>query len=258
MKYCLNSRLSPKYLAQADEIKIDFRDRHSIPDLIEKYPEKTLILLPPIPYYNNAYDWKEISAWSLGTKGNFILSCARLQDASIAKERGIKFMLAVEANTYWDLKGMMELGAYAAYIGTPLFFNLKATKNFSIKLRIIPTIALNTALPHSSGIHGQWIRPEDVSLYEDYIDTFEFDSKDRKREQTLFDIYSKDQKWSTRLDILVEDLGSSAINRMIDPKVAKARLNCRQKCEEDGSCHICDNSLRLANPELIKKIYIEK
>ena len=39
MKFCLRNRQESIYLMKADEIKVDFRDRRSIPDLIEKYPE---------------------------------------------------------------------------------------------------------------------------------------------------------------------------------------------------------------------------
>ena len=44
MKVCLSNRQSAEYLAYADEIKFDMRDRNSILDVIEKYPDKTIIL----------------------------------------------------------------------------------------------------------------------------------------------------------------------------------------------------------------------
>ncbi len=45
MKFCLSSRQSKQYLEKADEIKVDFRDRNSIPDLAMDYPNKTIILV---------------------------------------------------------------------------------------------------------------------------------------------------------------------------------------------------------------------
>lgn len=44
MKYCLSSRQTAEYLAKADEIKVEYRDRESIIDLSNKYPNKTIIL----------------------------------------------------------------------------------------------------------------------------------------------------------------------------------------------------------------------
>lgn len=48
MKVCLSSRQSPAYLKKADEIKVEFRDRNSLPDIFDAYPEANVILeIPP-------------------------------------------------------------------------------------------------------------------------------------------------------------------------------------------------------------------
>jgi hypothetical protein len=48
MKVCLSSRQSPAYLERADEIKVEFRDRRSLPDLFDAYPNAYVILeIPP-------------------------------------------------------------------------------------------------------------------------------------------------------------------------------------------------------------------
>lgn len=59
MKYCLNSNLSAEYLQKADEIKVKYKDRHEIIDLIEKYPGKTIILT--MIGYDGIIDWDEIN-----------------------------------------------------------------------------------------------------------------------------------------------------------------------------------------------------
>ena len=135
-------------------------------------------------------------------------------------------------------------------LGIPLFFDLEPSLNLAIKLRAIPTIAYNHALPHSDGICGQWIRPEDVELYDKYIDILEFEPCDIAREQALFKAYAIDKYWSTRLDLLVRDLNSGAINRMIPPDLAQVRIGCRQRCMRGDACHLCRAYLKLANPDL--------
>ena len=45
MKFCLSARQNDAYLEKADEIKVDFRDRNVIPELADKYPGKTIILV---------------------------------------------------------------------------------------------------------------------------------------------------------------------------------------------------------------------
>ena len=44
MKYCLSARQPDSVLKKADEIKIELRDYRAIPDYIDKYPDKVLIL----------------------------------------------------------------------------------------------------------------------------------------------------------------------------------------------------------------------
>ena len=44
MKYCLSSRNEKKYLELASEIKVQYRDKNIIPDLLEDYPEANIIL----------------------------------------------------------------------------------------------------------------------------------------------------------------------------------------------------------------------
>ena len=249
MDYCLRSRLAPRYLAQAAEIKVDYRDRRSIPDVAHRYPDKTIVLFPG----DEEYDWTEIDRYNLLCNNNFILNVNSIDKALIAKDRGLRFMLNYEANSYWDLEGLQNLGAEYAYVGIPLFFDLEGTLDYKIKLRAIPTVAYNHTLPHEDGICGQWIRPEDVEKYEDYIQVLEFEPCEVAREQTLFKVYAEDKRWTTRLDILVQDLGSDAVNRMILPEVVETRLGCRQRCKNGAPCHMCYTALKLANPNLFPK-----
>ena len=252
MKYCLRSRLAPRYLRLADEIKVDYRDRRSIPDVYHTYG-KPIILFPPS--VDEAYDWEEIRRYALFLlcENNFILNVNFIGAAHEAKRQGIKFMINTEATSYWDLKGLEELGVEYAYVGIPLFFNLEPSLDMDIKLRTIPTVAYNHNLPHPDGVCGQWIRPEDVEWYEGYIEVFEFEHCEVAREQALYRTYAENKKWNTRLDILVEDLGSPAVNRLILPEVVQTRLICRQRCQAGGNCHLCYTALKLADPDLFPK-----
>ena len=56
--------------------------------------------------------------------------------------------------------------------------------------------------------------------------------------------------------MLVKDLDHPAVNRMIPPTLAEARISCGQKCMENGICHLCERTLNLANPELLRS-YLE-
>lgn len=252
MRYCLRSRLGARYLAKADEIRVDFRDIESIPDVYHRY-KKQIIFFPALN--GEEYDWKKLMNFDNLCEHNLIISCPTVNELIMAKEYGLRVMLATEAHCAWDLRAMIDLGCEYAYVGTPLFFDLPSVADLPIALRAIPTVSYNHRLPHTSGVCGQWIRPEDVEDYEDYIDVLEFEFCEVQREQTLFKVYAEDQQWSTRLDILVEDLGSPALNRLINPQLVNARLTCRQRCQADGMCHMCETAMKIASAEFVEQLH---
>jgi len=252
MNFCLRSRVSKKFLEKASEIRVDYRDKESIPDIYHEF-KKTIILFPALN--NEPYDWKEILNYIILCEGNLVISCPTQEIVNEAKDKKLRFMYATEARTEWELEGMEKEGAEYAYVGMPLFFNLPDIRDrHNIKLRTIPTVAYNHHYPHGDPACGQWIRPEDVEAYEDLIDVMEFEFCDVPREETLYKVYAIDQQWSTRMDILIDDINSNALNRYIDPSLIDARLTCGQRCYMGGHCHFCKTALKMASDDMIKKL----
>ena len=70
MKYCLSARQPDSVLKKADEIKIELRDYKAIPDYIEKFPDKTLILefVNELP---EQFNWNILTVYSEKMNGNF-------------------------------------------------------------------------------------------------------------------------------------------------------------------------------------------
>ena len=52
MGYCLSSSVAPRYLEEAAEIKIQYKDKEKMKKLSEKYPEATLAKLKTDCNYN--------------------------------------------------------------------------------------------------------------------------------------------------------------------------------------------------------------
>ena len=68
MKFCLSNRQNKEYLMKADQIKVQFRDRKSIPDLIMDYPGKEIIL----ETYNRAVEAGDKNVYFIdGTSFNY-------------------------------------------------------------------------------------------------------------------------------------------------------------------------------------------
>lgn len=78
MKVCLDARLSPEYLKQVDEIKVQQRDTGIIMDLIDKYPKATIVV--QIPAHTDELNWKDIRDWYILSRHQLILCLGNIED----------------------------------------------------------------------------------------------------------------------------------------------------------------------------------
>lgn len=249
MKYCLNSRQEAAYLQKADEIKVEFRDRDIISDLIEKYPGKDIILMC---YYNEITDWKKIEQWNILSRQHFIMCLSSISDAQECKARNIPFYFGYPVKTYYELRAMKDLGVRYVRLGEPLFFEMDMVRSIGVPVRVIPNIAYIDGFPRKDGVCGTWIRPEDLHLYEEYVETIEFEDTDVKREQALYRIYAEQKNWPGDLNLIITNLQYEGLNRIIVPDMAEKRLNCGQRCQKASNCKLCYRALSLAMPDKIR------
>jgi hypothetical protein len=255
MKYCLSARQSSEYLKKADEIRFEFRDRAAIPDYAEKYPKATFILdFSSLGLYEEI-DWKELADYNILTKQQLILCIRNTIEAELAKTNDIKFYFGYPVTTFYELNAMKNLGVSYARIGAPLFFQMDKVKNIGVPVRVVPNVAYVDGLPRADGVSGQWIRPENIDDYNDYVDAIDFEDCDIRKEQALFRIYAEQKEWLGDLGVIITNFNHSGVNRLIPPDMTKRRLTCGQRCQT-GPCNLCYRLLDLANPEKLKA-YLE-
>ena len=240
MNFCLSSRQTKEYLAQADQIKVASNDYKQVYDLIEQYPDKQIIL-------NCADQPKDaLKELAILSQNKLILCLFQISDINLAKELKLRYYLAFPALTVEQLRTYKNLGVCYALIDNELMHQLHYTKRIGIPIRAIPNISYLDGMPRENGVIGNWFRPEDVDEYSLYIDTIEFGTQPEKREQTLFRIYSKDKEWTGRLDRIVQDLNYPALNHNINSRDSLRRMNCGMTCAA-GSCTLCYDILKISN-----------
>lgn len=247
MKYCVNGRQPYSVLKKADEIKMNYVDKDKINDFIEQIPDKTIILdFPP-------YKEPEFDLWNMYNErlNSFYIGLHDLSRAHEFLENSIKWYWPYPITSFYELVKISVFKPSMVILGPPLSFDLKKVKDIigdcsirlccnSSGLPYIPTI------PGLIDIKGQWIRPEDVYLYEDYVDVLEFDETDLTREETLLHIYKDNKQWPGKIELLINGLNISVDNRGIPDEFAERRLNCGQKCLSGGLCKNCDLSFEFA------------
>lgn len=259
MKVCLSGRQDREFLKKADEIKLEYRDRRVITDFVKEYPG-TNIIVELMGVDNTEIDWDALKEYNILVNNKFYVSVFSASQARTAIKNGLKFYCGYPIESEYELNGWIAAGSEYIILGMPLFFDIKRMKEIygnKVKFRAVPNIAYLDGLPRENGINGHWIRPEDMQLYSNYIDVFEFIFKTLKQEKALYKRYIELQEWPGSLKTIIINFDAEGSNAMILPEVAKARLSCRQKCTQNGKCRICYHAVALANPDKIKT-YVEE
>ena len=105
-----------------------------------------------------------------------------------------------------------------------------------------------------------FIRPEDMELYEKYVDTFEFfiGEYDYYKLNTLYEVYAKTKRWFGKFNEIIVGYEGEEDNRTFAGQFGRRRVNCGKKCSKNipGSfCNICeriaDLSLKLQEKGLV-------
>lgn len=259
MKYCVSGRHQYSVLRKADEVRVKFEDKARIMDFIENIPDKTIIL--DMPNFDVDYD-----TWHMYDdkfEGGFYLALHILPRAQELNEQGIKWYWPYPITSFYELHEILALGPSYVMIGAPLSFDLdevvKVTKDVPIRM------TCNCARPvhlfagrDRSGLKGQWVRPEDVAVYESRVSVFEFDGVEDslQKEETLLRIYQENKEWPGNLNLLITHFNINVDNRAIDEDIGTKRMNCGQRCLRSGSCHFCENAILFA--EQVRKIHNER
>ena len=209
-------------------------------DFIEELPDKTYII--EIPNDENLIiNWELIQAFSQKVK--VICSLRNILMNIFCKEYNIDFYWAYPITTWFELNNLIELGVSYLYLTAPLSMDLPQVRHKTdIPIRMCPNIAYDAYVPAKNGICGQWVRPEDVPKYEQYVSTFEFLGVDLARERTMHHVYEENGNWPGNLNLLIKNLDFDIDNRVIDDDLIKQRMECGQRCMRDGKCHLCEKA----------------
>lgn len=168
-----------------------------------------------------------------------------------------------EIVTNWDkFNGFLSLAVTDIFIGEELAFSAKILSNRAKKngkaLRSFCNVC-ESSWDETSSIKTFFIRPEDLSLYENIIDTFEFYTEaDVHKINTLYQIYNIDKKWSGKLKEIIVGYNGEEDSRFIIPRFGERRLECGKDCAKglDSSCHICDRIVELSQTLKDQKIMV--
>lgn len=251
MYFCVKGRHPYSVLQKAGEIKFNYEDRDKILDLVEKYPEKSIILDVP----KDEADWK---LWTMYSEvfAEFHVALHDLNRAAEFNQNKIKWYWPYPITSFYELGMLVNLHPSYLLIGQPLTFDLAAVAKRSIDdctqtaipLRMTVNVAHPGYLPTygTHGICGQWVRPEDIDTYAQYITSFEFGEVDLKQEEVLLKIYQENKEWPGNLQLIIKNLNYNVDNRALPEDIGEKRMTCGQRCWRQGTCHFCVTAFMFA------------
>lgn len=259
------------WMNDAAEIIIDLIDFEShtesaLVDFIKEHPSQRIIILikdvakfwsnPDYPkIIKNLRDNTELKNWAVCFNETDVVEIYKietlLRDNYFINENvaTIDYFYKAAISNYEQLAWIIKMTKVSdIYITTPLAFSVQdltkmLKKVFSRKpfIRVYPNIC--QAMMSIPSLNTFFIRPEDVHLYEPYVDVMEIYATElthKKNADIYFDIYNKSKNWMGDLKEYLLDCKESINNLYIFKDFGEHRLNCGYKCVV-GKCNMCKN-----------------
>lgn len=244
MKYSLSYRVSPKYLAKANEIRIPYKAIERIGEFAEKYPNATLLLETDFTIPSE----QELQTAATLARGRLKARITNLEAADYYKSFNIPYIWSFSPKDLYELDALYKVGVSEIQVNSVFFFQM--SKQYRLPLRFNSTEAASSAIiPGVNTVVSPYMRPEDQKLYENRIDILELSAETPEKEEALFRIYAEEGKWPGRIDFIIP-IETDAVNRMIPPEFAQTRYDCALGCLRGVHCHLCERYFKMASPDL--------
>lgn len=259
MKYSLPFYTTNPHLNTVDEIMIKY-DADSEPSLIDFLDEhKNQRVILRISKNNKMksdnYHFLQSIVQNY-PKGNVIIRFDELN--SIGKEYALPHFFNYYCTDKEQARVLDKQGVTDIYITGNLCYQLvDLREEIKCNIRVFPNIA-QSSIETSNSYTKFFIRPEDIKIYEKYIDYIEFYTDDVKRAAGLYNIYCIQGKYEGALEEVIDGLPAFiAHNECIDPLFALERLRCRKACAYWSNCKLCEHWFNLAQTLYNKKYTIK-
>ena len=265
MKYCFSFYKRSKYMDAVDELTIYYSENTI--DLIkfaEKRPkEQRLIVavdIDSVMFYDNEKNGDnedtlnemfEIFSAAMEKHPNIafkILNC--YSNYVLFKDKKLPFFFDVRCSTWQNVVDVCNTGVTDIYATNELGFDIIEVSTYcharGVNVRTFPNVAQSSSYWGFIGMDEKYnddditkffIRPEDLAIYEDYIDVVEFFGS-LKDQDLVYEIY-KSGKWLGKLGQIILGVKKDIYNRELSSMFAIRRLNCKKRCNKTKceNCH---------------------
>lgn len=242
MNYCCNFQKHRSLENKVEEITIKYnKDNTHIVNFLNEHPNQKINVYVDSENESLFIRNKEIEkaqeyCFTIKVDEN----CSQLFFDTL-KASNVYFFSTLYARDWEDIHYLINLGVSEIYITEALGFDLERVSKYlhqrGIKIRVFPNVAQVKRENIIPNIKAFFIRPEDLSVYEKYIDVVEMWGD---KVEVFYDIYHTDKEWFGDLSEIISGLEPGLDSRFILPHFGERRIKCNRKCLSGESCSICE------------------
>jgi hypothetical protein len=230
----------------AGEIRCPYNQLGILFKYIQENPTKRyVVLLNDDSNYDKAIEQINI----LKDIAPYTISCGNPRLCGRLISEGYSAFVRYPVSDWETFTDLQDFGVSDIYIDGPLGFQADklALGKGTTKIRTSPTMSPNASFAPGRKYSSFYIRPEDLSYYNQAIDIIDFKEENKEREDALLKIYAR-RNSDQDVSLLYTGLPAGTPNSVFKTAFVEQRLNCRQRCRIPGySCHYCDNSFLIAD-----------
>lgn len=257
MKYCMRYNNRSRYLNTFDEVILRYEHKNStIIDHVQNYKQEQRVILDVQNFEGDILDCKDILIAAADHHSQIAIMGTRVQTAAM-KEIGLPWFYGEVVDSWDKLNGFIRQGISDVIVGNEFAFNMVSIssicKSVNVKVRVYPNVAQSNCAFVGKTITQFYIRPEDISFYEDYVDVVEFYGPLEKQD-VLYDIYTKG-RWLGNLKDLILGLKEDINNTIIAGCFGVLRVDCGKRCAYSNKCDVCNRFLNIDS--IIQEAYNE-
>lgn len=247
MKYCFlyNQKTEhSKYINEVDEWTIIYNSKDTtLLEFLEAHKDKRINL-----HFTEEVDLDFLNDLAKKFPNLYFELSMEYLSEILENKPEFHYFFDVLVNNWDTFIGLLHGGVTDIYIVENMGFELDKIAAMAhkegISIRAFPNVA-QSSWNSLNGLKKFFIRPEDVEVYEPYVDTFEFFGESEKMD-IYYKIYNKDKKWFGKLDEIILDFNSDIDNKYVIPRFAEKRISCEKKCLKGGKCNRCNRILELS------------
>lgn len=248
MKYAANFLKGIK-LDNFNEIIINYnnQDRELVNFIAKNEGKRITLKILDVNSFAQTREWEKINLIGAAAQLSVCLGEAQSFAPISSSEQEcidnleVPFFFGKIATCFEELNYLLEAGAAEVYLAEGICFNLLRARwvcdSYGAQIRVFPNVA-QSRKGTGAALKKFFIRPEDVGVYEEFIDTFEFWGN-LDRQEVLQMIYSSGC-WNNELSALILDLDLAIDNKYIVSSFGKARSTCDHRCLKGEKCRICE------------------